>query len=150
MTEREQTRAEIKKRLNSYRELQAERQQLQEELEHLELLMRSPGGPNLDGMPKSPGSGNPIERMVIKHLTLLDRYKAQIARMVNEQTAIEDMIEALDPTERRLARFRYIDGLNWETVCEKMNYSWRQTHRIHGRVLDKLVVAELKKREASE
>ena len=112
--------------------------------------MSSPGGPSMDGMPKAPGVANPVERMVIKHLTLLDTYKEQIERMVEEQSRIEDLIETLDPTERRLARFRYIDGLNWDTVCEMMNYSWRQTHRIHGRMLDKLVDAELKKRETPE
>lgn len=150
MTEREQARAAVKRRLNSYRDLWAEHQQLQEELDRLETLMDSPGGPNMDGMPRSPGAGNPVERMVVKHLTLQDRYKAQIAQMVKEQAAIEELIETLDPTERRLARFRYIDGLNWEEVCERMNYSWRQTHRIHGRMLDKLVDAELKSREAPE
>lgn len=150
MTEREQIRESVKRRLNSYRDLQAEHLQLREELRRLEMLMSSPGGPSLDGMPKAPGAGNPIERMVIKHLTLLDTYKEQIARMVEEQSRIEDLIETLDPTERRLARFRYIDGLNWDTVCEMMNYSWRQTHRIHGRMLDKLVDAELKKRETPE
>lgn len=150
MTEREQIRESVKRRLNSYRDLQAEHLQLREELRRLEMLMSSPGGPSLDGMPKAPGASNPIERMVIKHLTLLDTYKEQIARMVEEQSRIEDLIETLDPTERRLARFRYIDGLNWDTVCEMMNYSWRQTHRIHGRMLDKLVDAELKKRETPE
>ncbi|MBQ3065357.1 MAG: hypothetical protein IJC98_03875 [Clostridia bacterium] len=45
-----------------------------------------------------------------------------------------------------MARYRYIDGLSWENVCEKMNYSWRQTHRIHSAMLDKLVDAELEKR----
>ena len=48
------------------------------------------------------------------------------------------MLENLEPTERKLARFRYIDGLTWEEVCDVMAYSWRQTHRIHGRMLDKL------------
>lgn len=147
MTEREQLKIDIKKMLNSYRDLQAEQRQLQEELRHLEMVMGSPSGSSLDGMPKAPGVGNPVERMVVKHITLQERYEAQILRMIEKQTAIEDLIETLDPTERRLARFRYIDGLNWETVCEKMCYSWKQTHRIHGRMLDKLVDAELKKRE---
>lgn len=147
MTEREQIKAAIKKRLNSYRDLQVENRQLREELERLEMLMSSPGGSNFDGMPRS-GSGvsNPVERVVTKHLTLMDRYKEQIAKMVEEQTAIEELIETLDPTERCLARFRYIDGLTWENICDKICYSWRQTHRIHGRMLSKLVDAEMERR----
>lgn len=148
MIDREQLRNDIKKTLNSYRELQAEQRQLQEELLRLEAVMSSPGGPNLDGMPKAPGIGNPVERMVIKHVTLQERYTEQLAKMAEQQTDIEDLIESLEPTERRLARFRYIDGMDWESVCVMMCYSWRQTHRIHGRMLDKLVDAEMKKREA--
>jgi RinA family phage transcriptional activator len=150
VTDREQVRLEIKKQLNSYKDLRAEHQQLRDELQRLEILMDSPNGPNLDGMPKAPGVGNPVERMVIKHLTLQERYKAQIERMVEQQLAIENLIETLDPTERRLARFRYIDGMTWEEVCYNISYSWMQTHRIHGRMLDKLVDAELKRRGASE
>lgn len=144
MTEREQLRADIKRQLNSYRELRAEMVQLQDELLRLEMLMSSPSGPNLDGMPRSPGISNPVERMVTKHIDLEERYIAQIEDLVKRQAEIEKMIESLEPTERRLARFRYIDGLTWETVCDKMCYSWKQTHRIHSRMLDKL--AELAER----
>ena len=144
MTDRNQIRAEIKQRLNSYRDLLTEHAQLAEELQRVETLMTSPSSPNMDGMPRS-GSGpsNPTERAAIKHMELVDRYKAQIRQMVEEQAAIEAMIEDLEPTERKLARFRYIDGLTWEDVCEKMVYSWRQTHRIHGKMLDKLVTKAL-------
>ena len=140
-------RTNVKRRLNSYKDMRAEYRQLMDELQQLEAVMDSPSGPNYDGMPKSPGVGNPVERMVIKHLELVDRYKAQLSKLAAAQLAIEEMIENLEPTERRLARFRYIDGLNWDDVCERMNYSWRQTHRIHGKMLDKLVAREMEKED---
>lgn len=143
MTERDQIRAAIKQRLNSYRDLLTERAQLMEELQRVEALMASPASPNMDGMPRGDGPSNPTERIVIKHWELLERYKRKIAQMAEEQTAIEDLIEGLEPTERKLARYRYIDGLTWEDVCEKICYSWMQTHRIHGRMLDKLVTKAL-------
>lgn len=151
MTELDQIRDEIKRRLNRYRDLLTERDQLVEELQRVEALMASPTSQNLDGMPRSgSNSSSPVERIVIKHIDLEDRYRAQIARMMKEQKAIEVLIEGLEPTERRLTRFRYIDGLSWDAVCDKMNYSWRQTHRIHGRMLDKLVAAELERRNAQK
>ncbi len=146
MTEREELRLDIKRQLNSYRELDAERRQLAEELDRLEILMSAPSSPNWDGMPRSPGTSNPVERMAIKHVTLVDRYNAKLDELVAAQEVIENLIEGLEPTERRLARFRYIDGMRWETVCDMMCYSWRQTHRIHGALLDKLVDAEMAKR----
>lgn len=145
MTEREQVRADIKRRLRGYRDLRNERHQLEEELMHLELQMDCPGSSNWDGVPRSPGISNPVERMAIKHLTLVAKYEAQLGRLIEAQEALEDLIEGLEPTERMLARYRYIDCLGWEDVCDKMAYSWRQTHRIHGRMIDKLVDAEMKK-----
>ena len=69
MTERDQVRANIKRRLNSYRDLVTEHAQLTEELKRVETLMSSPTGSALDGMPRS-GSGpsNPVERIAIKHM----------------------------------------------------------------------------------
>lgn len=150
MTDREQIKTEIKRRLNSYKDLRAEQQQLLDELRQLAAIMGSPPGANLDGMPRSSGTSNPVERLAIKHMTLEERYRAQLYNLAAAQTVVEDMLEGLEPTERRLARFRYIDGLSWDAVCEKMNYSWRQTHRIHGRMLDKLVAAETERRNAQK
>lgn len=148
MTDHELMRQDIKKKLNSYRELKAEALQLQEELRRLELLMGSPMGPNLSGMPRgSSEPSSPTERLAIKHIALEERYGAKLEKLATDQLEIEEMIERLEPTERRLARYRYIDGLNWEEVCVCMNYSWRQSHRIHGRMLDRLTAAELEKRQ---
>ena len=146
MTELE-TRQAIKAELNSYRELKAEQRQLLGELRLLEEIMDGPSAPNMDGMPRSPGISNPVERMVTKHIMLQERYRAQLDKLVARQVAIENMIEPLESTERRLARYRYIDGLTWEDVSERMSYSWRQIHRIHGRVLDKLVAAEMRRQQ---
>lgn len=150
MIDHERIRTGIKRCLNSYRDLDAERRQILEELRQLEAQMASPAGPNMDGMPRSPGVSNPVQAAAVKHAELIDRYHVQLGRLTASQMAIESIIDGLEPTERMLARFRYIDGLSWEDVCEKMNYSWRQTHRIHSRMLDKLVAAEMQKREPSE
>lgn len=40
-----------------------------------------------------------------------------------------------NPAHRRLLILRYINGHKFEEIAVKMNYSWRQTCRIHGRAL---------------
>lgn len=40
-----------------------------------------------------------------------------------------------NPAHRRLLILRYINGHTFEQIAVKMNYSWRQTCRIHGRAL---------------
>ncbi len=146
MTERERIKVDIKRQLNSYHVLRAEYRDIQSELRQLEITLGSPPGAKLDGMPRSPGVSNPVERAAIKHLELVEKCEAKLDKIAAALGMIEDMIEGLDPIERRLARAHYIDGLTWEGVCDKINYSWSQTHRIHRRMLDKLVDAELKKK----
>ncbi len=133
------TKDELKKHLHSYRDLKAEYDQITQELEKVEAIMAGPRTANLDGMPRSPGAGDPILGVVSQHIALQERYKLQLVKLAASQALIEDIIESLEPGERKLMRCRYIDGLTWEEVCVSIGYSWRQTHNIHGRILDKLV-----------
>lgn len=137
MTEKEH----LKKRLHRYRDLEAERRQILKELERVEDLMDGPRGPNMDGMPRSPGVGDPVLGVVSQHIALQERYRLQLERLATEQAAIEDMIEGLEPTARQLMRYRYIEGLTWEEVCVAIGYSWSRTHELHSKALDTLVEA---------
>ena len=139
------TKDELKKQLHSYRDLEAERQQIALELEKVEAFMTAPKGTNWDGMPRGSSAGDPILGVVTQHIHLQERYQAKLAELAEAQTAIEDMIETLEPLERKLMRHRYIEGMCWEEVCVAMCYSWRQTHNIHGRALDQI----LEKKEAA-
>lgn len=127
-----------KERLRSYLELKNEHAQLRQQLEAIEAALYSPKAQRLTGMPAAQSHGNPMEDMAARHLELMDRYRAKMLELAEEQLAIEKAIEALEPTSRMLLRFRYLDGLPWEEVCVRMNYSWRQTHRLHSRALEAL------------
>lgn len=129
-----------KERLKKYQEIKHEREQLQQRLEEVEAALYSAKAQPPTGMPSS-GSrpeGSALENLSIYHMELQERYKAKLAELAAEQLAIEQAIEPLDPLFRMLLRYRYIDGLKWEEVCVKMNYSWRQTHTLHGRALQQL------------
>lgn len=133
---------ELKHKLHSYRDLLAEYEQIKMELSKVEAFMEAPRTSNLDGMPRSPGGGDPILGVVSHHIALQERYKTQLHRLAAAQAEIENLIESLEPGERRLMRCRYIDGMTWEEVCVRINYSWRQTHNIHARILEKLADEE--------
>ncbi len=70
--------------------------------------------------------------------TLRTLYDEKREKLTDELLHIEQVIEALEPTERTLMRLRYIDGLSWQAICTRINYSWQQTHRIHARALIKI------------
>lgn len=69
---------------------------------------------------------------------LRELYRKKYDELVALQVSIEQAINSLEPVERELLRYRYIDGLEWHQVMVKINYSWQQTHRIHAAALIKL------------
>lgn len=139
METRDEVKQYIKERLHCYIARGRERLQLEQELQELESTMTSPRVQELDGMPKGSGGGDPMTGIVASYLELQERYKEKLQDLVGAQTEVEELIEGLEPTERTLLRCRYIEGLVWEEVCVRMGYSWRQTHRLHSKILDKLV-----------
>jgi DNA-directed RNA polymerase specialized sigma24 family protein len=149
MSEKER-KEHLKRRLHRYRDLEAERVQIAQELKRVEDVMTAPRGPNMDGMPRSPGAGDPVLGVVSQHLALQERYSRQLEKLARAQSTIEDMIEGLEPMTRRLMRHRYIEGLPWEEVCVAIGYSWRQTHNLHAKALDALLAAETVKEEQDE
>ena len=65
-----------------------------------------------------------------------------VAQRLNQLIAlrkeIEKTIEALQPEERRLLRLYYIEGLNWEQVAERLDYSTRQINRKQRQIMQQL------------
>ena len=127
-----------KDRLRNYASLKEEREQLRRQLDELEATLYYPKIQRLNDMPSSPSEENTLELMVARHIELQERYEAKITEMTKEMLLIEEAIDALEPTARMLLRYRYLDGLKWEEVCVRMNYSWMQTHRIHANALNQL------------
>lgn len=88
-----------------------------------------------DGMPHSSGSGD-LSGFVAK----LDELKSELIRQaqkcIDTRREIVGKIEEMqDETEKLLLRYRYIRGLKWEDIALKMDYSWKQVHRIHAKAL---------------
>ena len=144
MTEEElkDARHRVKRRLYRYLDLKRERDQIAEELRTAEGTATSPSSPNLDGMPRASGYGDAMVGRVSEIISLREMYERKRDEISDAMLAIEDAIEGLEPVERTLLRYRYIYGMTWEQVSVAMNYSWRQTHKIHARALDKLAIQE--------
>ena len=128
-----------KERLRHYRDIKRETAQIRSTLQELEASMTSPRAQALDGMPRSGSQAyDHLADVVAKHQDLVDQYCAKLDELAAEQMQIEQAIESLQPRERELIRYRYIEGLSWEEICVRMSYSWRQTHRIHANALQQI------------
>lgn len=135
------TKDELKTWLRSYRAKKLEADHLASLIESMEAKMYHPKAVRLDrvgGASSSEGGGSP-ERLAIKHIEMVDKYREKLADLRAEQMLIETTIEQLeDETERDLMRLYYMEGLTWEEVAVAIHFGWRHTHRIHSRVLAKL------------
>lgn len=135
----------LKHKLSRYNSLTFERRQLEEQLAKLEATATAPRVQALDGMPRGSCGGDALTALVAELVSLQEKYKEKLTAIMTAQKEVESLIEGLEPTERRLMRCRYLEGMVWEEVCVEMGYSWRQTHRLHGKILDKLVAAMTEK-----
>ena len=129
----------IKERLKEYRSLEKEIRDLEEEVEVLYTKATAPGKYRLSHEPH--GSNKDPDKMADMVADMTDKalcLRDCIRRAKEERKAIEKMIEKLSPTERQIIRLRYAKGHRWEFICVNLGYSWRQTHRIHVRALEKM------------
>lgn len=135
-----------KAQLRAYKDLRGERDKIKQQLDELETVLYGPKGQRLDGMPRG-GSGNNrniVDNLGDRHSELKKLYDDKVAELEAKMLEIERAIEVLEPRERTLIRLHYFQGLTWEKVAVEINYSWAQTHRIHGKALEKLRELEAK------
>ena len=83
-------------------------------------------------------NNNSIEDLLIKIEECIEEYNKKEIKLYNKQLEIENCINSLEPTERIIARSRYIEGKTFEQIAVDLNYSWRHTIRIHGKILQKI------------
>lgn len=97
---------------------------------------------NFSPAPGGGESGSPIERPMDK----VDELERKITQAIDELADIRMEIEAVlgqleDDTLRELMEYRYIDGLTWEQIAEKMHYGREWTCRLHGKALLKITIS---------
>lgn len=91
---------------------------------------------NNDGMPHGSGrsdmSGYAAELDQLERNLIRERYQRVAA-----YKATSAQIKYLeDESERDVLFYRYIKGLNWWEIAERMNYSERWVLKIHGNALE--------------
>lgn len=92
--------------------------------------------PVLSPVPGGGGSGSPIERPIEKVLEIDAEINREIDALIDLRRDIQGAIEKVpDENLQLLLTYRYINGLSFEKIAEKMNYCERQIYRKHGEAL---------------
>ena len=120
--------------LSQYVDLKKSIERLEEQRQELFINKVCPSI-NYSGTP-----GSHVKRDLSDYIAGLSEIESKLIKLKSErvqlQSEIVEKIEALeDEAERAVLDYRYIRGLQWEEIAVKMNYSYRNITRIHGRAL---------------
>ncbi len=123
-----------KEYLKSYRRAIKREQDILDEIQRLRLDKMFPSVLN-DGMPHGSNHSDLSDYAAIldEQIEFLKEERLERVRCYQK---IERQIRQMEnEDEQEVLRLRYIKGLKWEEVALKMNYSWKQVHRIHSSAL---------------
>jgi len=127
-----------KERLRRYIWLKQECRQLEAYLERIRNDMSVVTSPRLTGMPHAKDPKG-LDEIVIRYEEISGKYEKQLKRYQAETLAIETAIASVeDPRLRLLLRYKYMDGLKWETIADLMHYEISWIFRMHGQALHEL------------
>lgn len=89
--------------------------------------------------PSGGGDGRSLENTVAHIADLTRQLTAQRDKLVSLRQTLGSAIDAVpDARLRELLRLRYIEGLTWERISVRMNYSYMQVCRLHGKALNEI------------
>ena len=128
----------IKEELKNYLKMNIELTRLEDKIARIRNKVESPKTAMLTNDGKG-GERKDFTDCVDELIELQESYDKRAKAIIAEQIHIENAIAALaDPIERAVLGYKYIDGLNWEQICVKISYSWRNTHYIHAKALENI------------
>ncbi len=140
MTETERKKVEW---LHRYQGLLAMMEELEDEQEALRTKLEGLGAQLIDDMPKGSG-GDPDKEKLIMRLEDNDKWLTKTwIEAEKERRKIYEAVNGIDnPVLQVLLLYRYLDGMRWEEVCYKMNYSWQHVHSLHVKALREIKIGD--------
>ena len=125
-----------KEYLMRFRQVMREIEDLDRRMAQLRLKYAAPSAINYSDMPKAHDSNHDLSDYIAKMDEMTEYMINKYTRLRGIEVDIYKRLDRMqDQTEREILRYRYIDGLNWEQISTRLNYSKRNVTRIHGRAL---------------
>lgn len=138
----EMTENEKKKEfLRKYRRAVRREQDILDEIQRLRADKMFPSVCN-DGMPRG-SSQTDLSDYIAEIDAAIEDLKEERLEKIKIYREIEMRIRCMkDEDEQEVLRMRYIKGMKWEDIAEKMNYSYSGTLKLHGRALTDIEIAK--------
>lgn len=89
--------------------------------------------------PKATASGDQLQRCIDQICELQTEIAQEMDKLRKRKQEIETAIHGLnEKSYQDILWYRYIQGMTFEEIAIKMNYSWRQVCRKHKNAVEKL------------
>ena len=125
-----------KEYLNSYKKLCNKIRSLEEQIESLREVEQSAKISKLSDMPRGSNNQQDLSDYIVRLEKLIEELFKLKLEKDKRRLEIEECISKMeDGLECDILRKRYIELKKWEQICIEIDYSWRQTHRLHSDAL---------------
>lgn len=125
--------------LNQYLNCEHEIQHKQEKARQI----RDMGESITQSFSPAPARSGPSDKVGIAAGRLADmaaEIEADTQRLFRIMQDVEAVIELLPQKEKEVLRLRYINGLKWEQIAEKLKYTDRNVYLLHKAALDRIKI----------
>lgn len=130
-------RQETKRWLRRYRDMIEEIRRISDESDALRETMDGLRANRITGMPGGACSqSDRVDKIIDRLMVIENDWRNCISSMTE---ALEDIDGVMDMIEdvriKQIIGYRYMDGLSWDTVSEKMGYSRQRVFELHNMAL---------------
>ena len=124
-----------KEYLRSYRRMAEKLKQIEDDIDHMK-LERDSIQIRADGMPASSGISDRVATLAAKIVDMENDYLGKREDLLRHRAEIREVILSVpDDRQSEVLDLRYIQGLKWEEIADRMAYYPRHVQRIHGYAL---------------
>jgi DNA-directed RNA polymerase specialized sigma subunit len=125
-----------KEYLQQYKSVQREIDDLDYRMAQLRLKYAAPSAIEYSDMPKAHNTEHDLSDYVAKMDEMTDYMISKYTRLRGIEVSIYKRLDRMDnQDERELLRLRYIDGLTWSQIADRLSTVERNVYFIHGRAL---------------
>lgn len=125
-----------KEHLRSYRQHVRRIHRINAEIAELREMKVSPGMKANDGMPHGSGGQGDLSGYVANVEEMIkELIEERYLRIKTYQEIAKRIKKLKSENEKDVLFYRYITGLDWWEIAEKMKFSERQIYRLHGKAL---------------
>ena len=128
-----------KEHLRGYRSNRRKINRIDDEVAELRELAASVKATDYSGMPHGSGNQKDLSDELARIDMLEKKLEQEKENCVESHVSIEHLIKAVkNEDENDVLFYRYIKGLRWWEIAEKMDCTEQWVHKLHGRALEHL------------